>query len=88
MALRSARLASDALLSGRAASAFQARLAAEVGFRVRWSTRLSWAVMSGPGQDLAALICHAFPGWLPGLARATRMPAPPGAPEPVSRAAR
>ena len=74
MALHSAQLAADALLASDPASAYQARFAADVGLRVRWAARLSQAVTSQTGQGLAALVCRAFPHWLPGLARATRIP--------------
>ena len=74
IALRSGRMAAEAVLAGESPDAFQRRFARLAAPRVRGAARLS-RVLCRPGlQPPAAWLAGAVPGLLSGLAAATRTP--------------
>ena len=74
IALHSARLAADHLLSGRSSAEFQARLSADVGAQVRRATLLSQALVHPAAQGGLLLAARLLPGLMNLVARATRVP--------------
>jgi menaquinone-9 beta-reductase len=74
IALHSARLAADYLLSGRSSVEFQTRLAADVGAQVRRATILSRALVHPGAQGGLLLAARMLPGLMALAARATRVP--------------
>lgn len=74
IALHSARLAADHLLAGRSSTAFQTRLAADVGTQVRRATLLSQALVHPGAQGGLLLAARVLPGLMNLVARATRVP--------------
>jgi flavin-dependent dehydrogenase len=75
IALHSARLAAGAFLAGSTAADFQARLAAELGPRVRRATFLSRILVDPAGRRLVGIALAAAPALARAVARSTRVPA-------------
>jgi menaquinone-9 beta-reductase len=74
IALHSARLAATFFLAGKAAQAYQTRLARDLALPLYLATALSLALVRGAPQALAALAARRLPGLVISLARLTRLP--------------
>jgi flavin-dependent dehydrogenase len=77
LALRSGRLAAEAIVSGRSAASFQRRFAALSFARVKSTALLSRMMAAGPVQRGAADLAGRAPGLVTLLAGATRTPGTP-----------
>jgi|JI10StandDraft_1071094.scaffolds.fasta_scaffold137463_2 flavin-dependent dehydrogenase len=75
IALHSARLAAETFLAGGSATAFQQRLARDVGPQVMLATALSQALVRSPTQRGLALLARRFPAIISSVAFRTRIPA-------------
>lgn len=75
IALHSARLAAETFLAGGSATAFQQRLARDVGPQVMLATALSHALVRSPSQRGLALLARRFPAVISSVAFRTRIAA-------------